>query len=94
MALAEYKGGGRVVAKEHLERVAGAVARGALPAERAVYDELGYEPDYYAARVARSLGAAYYDGGQYGGVPDPRSRAAHRVNGEEAARGGRGPRRG
>lgn len=38
-----------------------------------------------------SLVAGYVDGGSYGGVPDPRSRATMAVAGEVFARGGGGP---
>lgn len=37
--------------------------------------------------------AAYVDGGDYGGTPDPRSRAAYKQIGQETAKGGSGPKK-
>lgn len=44
-----------------------------------------------ALHLTKDQVAGYIDGGDYGGIPDPRSRAAYKQTGQETAKGGGGP---
>lgn len=44
-----------------------------------------------ALKLTKDQIAHYLDGGHYGGVPDPRSLAAHRAHGQTTSAGGSGP---